>query len=799
MTAAQLTWEHGCDPRDRMDRLADAARAASARGWIASFDRDLLWKQIVASSVRARTDAPARPLEGHVVAVKDQVDVAGMPTRCGTGFYRGRAAVDAQVVERLREAGAIVLAKATMHELALGSTGRNRHDGDAQNPWDPTRDTGGSSSGSAALVAAGIVSIAVGTDLGGSVRIPGSLCGAAALKPTFGAISKVGVVPVAPSLEHVGLFARDVLLLARAFSATSNAEPLALCPRRVRIGYCERAWRRASADVRRIASAALDALVASGRAELVCIALPDLDAVTDVGAVLSSAEAARAWGWALEVPSALRGAGALSPATRIALAVGRRISDSAIVKASLARDAIRARLDACFRDVDVVATPTTMSVASPYAADGAEGELDESAMLERVASTMLHNLTGTPALQIPCGFAACGMPIGLQLAGRAWSEPILLKVGAWIEGAVERRHPSLHVVHDVFTRTDVGTVTSASHEPTPHVAISCSARAEWEPLVIEPPASASKEEARIWLGERLPHLARELPSRGAVLMRGFDVSDAEGLADMLKTLGIAPKRYIGGDSPRTDLGSSVYSSTDAPPAIKIPLHNELSYLHTYPRYLFMACSRPAMRGGETILANGRRVLAGIDPEVRERFARLGVAYRCTLRGRTGAFATLDEWFKVKKSWMEAFDTGDEVEAERRCKLVADRVSWGKGGQLVFESTRPSLVDHPLTGEQAWFNQAHLFHLSPRYLGPLRFAAARALFVDPDTRPHHATYGDGSAIDAKTRNHVLDVLDQHTVAVRWQRGDFLWLDNLVTMHGREPFEGPRRVMVALGDP
>jgi hypothetical protein len=317
--------------------------------------------------------------------------------------------------------------------------------------------------------------------------------------------------------------------------------------------------------------------------------------------------------------------------------------------------------------------------------------------------------------------------------------------------------------------------------------------------LIEAPPDASPEDKLVYLGERMRSLVDQLPTCGAVLMRGFGISEPERLSSALATIGLTALSYLGGDSPRTSLGSKVYTSTEAPGAIKIPLHNEMSYLTTSPRYLFMACAQPADRGGETILANGRTVLEQIDPDVRERFGRLGISYRCNLRGKSGMFSVLDRWFKVKKSWMDTFETDDEEQAERRARLVADRVAWDNGGQLVVESTVRALVEHPATGDRAWFNQAHLFHLSPRYLGNMRFTVASALYADPQTRPHHATYGDGSSIDTKTLDHIHDVLDRNAVPIAWQRGDLLWLDNLVTMHGRERFQGQRRVMVALANP
>jgi alpha-ketoglutarate-dependent taurine dioxygenase len=313
------------------------------------------------------------------------------------------------------------------------------------------------------------------------------------------------------------------------------------------------------------------------------------------------------------------------------------------------------------------------------------------------------------------------------------------------------------------------------------------------PFVVQ--AGSAANLCALLCGER-EELSRQLRISGAILFRGFGVTDAQQLAVLPTAVGNEPMRYWGGDSPRTDVDASVYTSTEAPAAIAIPLHNEMSYLGSYPRHLWMACARPARRGGETVLGDGRAIRRAIDPEVRRRFVRHGIRYRCIFRGPTGARAILDRFFKAHKSWMDAFETESRAQVAERCASIGVEHRWLRSGQLRLDTLRPATLRHPETGELAWFNQAHLFRLHPRYLGVLRYLLARALFRDPETRSHHACFGDGSEIERATLEHLYDVLDAHRVPVAWEPGDVLWIDNLSCMHGREPFRGPRRVLVTM---
>jgi hypothetical protein len=268
------------------------------------------------------------------------------------------------------------------------------------------------------------------------------------------------------------------------------------------------------------------------------------------------------------------------------------------------------------------------------------------------------------------------------------------------------------------------------------------------------------------------------------------------LARVIAAAGEQPMRYLGGGSPRTPLADGVYTSTELPPPVRIPLHCELAYVAAYPRHLWFSCCVAPDSGGETVLADARSVYRAIDPMVRQRFIDRGVRYRCSFHGPSRVFRLIDRFQKVTKSWMEAFETDDPTEAEARCRALGAEVRWLRSGRLVMELVRPAALRHPETGEQVWFNFAHLFCLNPRYLGQLRYRMSQLFFLRPETRTQDAHYGDGSAIDSATIDHLFDVLDAETVSFPWQRGDVLWLDNLLCMHGRNPFRGPRRVLAAM---
>ena len=317
------------------------------------------------------------------------------------------------------------------------------------------------------------------------------------------------------------------------------------------------------------------------------------------------------------------------------------------------------------------------------------------------------------------------------------------------------------------------------------------------PAVVHARSGEGPSDLEALLARDAEKVSEQLLASGAVLFRGYAIGSAEALGALQAPMGES-MRYIGGDSPRTRLTKkrAVYTSTEALRSIPLPLHNELSYLDVHPRLLWFACLTPSSRGGATLLADGREIARALAPDVRERFERAGVRYRLGFRGPGQLLDALDRVAKVNKSWMDAFDTSDRRVVERHCEETNARFEWTRAGHLVIETERPATARHPVTGELAWFNQAHLFRFNARYLGHVRLALARAFFAATGLVPHDASFGDGSELTRDVLNHLFDVLDAHTVRVEWRAGDVLLLDNVLCMHGRAPFKGDRKIVVAM---
>jgi aspartyl-tRNA(Asn)/glutamyl-tRNA(Gln) amidotransferase subunit A len=373
------------------------------------------------------------PLHGVALGVKDLFDVAGLPTRAGSNVLAQAppAAADAPVVARLREAGAIVVAKLHTHEFAYGPTGDISATGPALNPHDPTRITGGSSSGSAAAIAAGHVPLALGTDTGASVRTPAALCGVVGLKPAFGALPTERVFPLSETCDHIGLLAADVDSAALAWDVLSPAgaetgTPTDLAGVRVGVlldGY----WQAADPALTAAVDAAVLALRAAG-AEVVEIRTPMIDELAATYAPIVGAEAYATHGaWLAERPQDYQ------PITRERLLALATQPAREYVDALRTRRRLTAALRAAVADVDVLVLPTTRLRATPIGV--AEIEMNGTTVPVRpslLALTLPFNLTGWPAVSVPGQVADGGMPAGVQIAGVRFDERGVLRVAATV-------------------------------------------------------------------------------------------------------------------------------------------------------------------------------------------------------------------------------------------------------------------------------------------------------------------------------------------------------------------------------
>jgi alpha-ketoglutarate-dependent taurine dioxygenase len=302
------------------------------------------------------------------------------------------------------------------------------------------------------------------------------------------------------------------------------------------------------------------------------------------------------------------------------------------------------------------------------------------------------------------------------------------------------------------------------------------------PLVLSP--AAPDVDLFSWAEANRADLEAKLLRHGALLFRGFGVDTVEGLQRLVVALCGDLLEYRERSSPRHELADRVYTSTDYPAEQTIFPHNEHSYAKRFPLKLFFGCVVPAESGGETPVGDTRRILARIDPEVRERFQRQGWMY---VRNFHPGFGL---------SWRTVFQTDDKGKVEEYCRHAGIDFEWRPGDRLRTRQVRPATAVHPRTGETVWFNHATFFHVStlaPSIREPLlRDFGAEDL-------PNNTYYGDGSPIEPEVVEHLRQAYLGERVAFPWQRGDVLLIDNMLTAHARNPFTGPRQIAVAMADP
>jgi aspartyl-tRNA(Asn)/glutamyl-tRNA(Gln) amidotransferase subunit A len=359
-----------------------------------------------------------RPLHGQPVSLKDLLDVKGAQTTAASRSRAGHVAkVDSTVVARLRHAGAVIIGKTNLHELAFGTTNEESAFGPARNPHDPDRSPGGSSGGSAAAVAARMGWASIGSDTGGSIRIPSAACGVVGLKPSFGEVPLTGVVPLSVSLDHVGPIASSVIDAWTLFSVIADAalpQPSGLPVRGVRLGKLGGYFlAKLDTGVRQEFEASVERLSGAG-ANISDVGLetaPDVPS-TYVNVVLPEAYAYHAR-LLDEVPEQF------SEGVRTRLQMGKEISRQDYVTAQSDRSVLRAAVDRALAGCDALVLPTLPIPAPKIGATtvpiGGDQEPLRPLMLRL---TQLFNLTGHPAISLPCGSTSEGLPVGLQLVGR---------------------------------------------------------------------------------------------------------------------------------------------------------------------------------------------------------------------------------------------------------------------------------------------------------------------------------------------------------------------------------------------
>jgi hypothetical protein len=280
---------------------------------------------------------------------------------------------------------------------------------------------------------------------------------------------------------------------------------------------------------------------------------------------------------------------------------------------------------------------------------------------------------------------------------------------------------------------------------------------------------------------------QHLLTAGALLCRGFGVDREDLLDELVRSLPGRRMDYVDGNSPRRKLGAGIYTSTEYPAEFFISMHNELSYSARWPARLVFCCVTPAAAGGETPLADSRRILAQLDPAIVEQFRARGVEYVRNLHGGRG----------MGPSWQTTFETADRAAVEGFCREGGVSCRWLDDGALRLSHVRPAVAAHPRTGEAVWFNQADQFHPST-HPKPV-FDAMMALYKGREDRlPQQSRFGDGAPIPLATLESVRATIAGQIRCFPWQAGDVLVVDNMLVCHGRMPFRGPRKILVSMMD-
>lgn len=400
------------------------------------------------------------PLHGYPIAIKDNICTEGMRTSCGSRILAEyRAQYDATAVERLNAAGAIVVGKTNMDEFAMGSSNENSAFGAVRNPWDTERVPGGSSGGSAVAVASGVVRAALGSETGGSVRQPASLCGIVGLKPTYGRISRYGLVAFASSLDNIGIFGQTAIDAAKVLGVIAGRDPLDSTTADVPVPDYEATLSEDIAgktigvprslfadgldvDVREQVDKAIENFRSLG-ASVIDVEIPHAKYGIAVYYIIATAEASSnlarydgvRYGFRAENAGELREMYFKTREEGFGEEVKRRIMlgtyvlssgyyDAYYSKAQRVRALVKQDYIRAFRECDVLLTPTSPTTAFKIG----ERSDDPLAMYLSDIYTVSANLAGVPAISVPCGLSGNGLPIGVQLIGNFWGEGTLLNM-----------------------------------------------------------------------------------------------------------------------------------------------------------------------------------------------------------------------------------------------------------------------------------------------------------------------------------------------------------------------------------
>ena len=286
-----------------------------------------------------------------------------------------------------------------------------------------------------------------------------------------------------------------------------------------------------------------------------------------------------------------------------------------------------------------------------------------------------------------------------------------------------------------------------------------------------------------WAERHREIVRSRLVEGGAILFRGFEIGGAERFEKLIEAISGSLLQYNYGSTPRSRVGGNIYTSTEYPAHQEIPLHNEMSYSRDWPLKIWFFCAQASPVGGQTPIADSRRVYERVNPAIRDRMSRGGVLY----------VRNFGEGLDVP--WQKVFQTDDRVKVEEFCRTMKIDFEWRGGDRLRTREICQAAERHPGTGEWVWFNQAHLFHVSN--IG----AEARDQLLETygeSGLPRNAYYGDGTPFEAPELEQIRQAYRAEEIVFPWESGDVLMVDNMLTAHARKPYSGPRRVIVGMAE-
>ncbi len=290
-----------------------------------------------------------------------------------------------------------------------------------------------------------------------------------------------------------------------------------------------------------------------------------------------------------------------------------------------------------------------------------------------------------------------------------------------------------------------------------------------------------------WYKENEEYIDRKFLEHGAILFRGFDINTPGAFARLTRSVAPGLLDCLDDNGPRTKITSGIYTSTEYPAEYQLSMHSEYAYSHKFPARLFFCCIVEPGKGGETPLADNRQILKKLDPDVVEEFTRKKVKYLRNLHGGNG----------FGLSWQAAFQTTDRSAVEKYCRDMLIDYEWKEDGSLKLQHTFVCVINHPRTGEQVWFNQAPQFHPSD-YPTEIYESLLNSYRGKEDELPQTSLFGDDTPIDVSALRHIRETMFKQATVFPWRVGDVVMVDNVLVCHGRMPFSGQRKILLAMAD-